>query len=261
MRSVIVLTRSIVGGLAAGALLLGVGGSAVAVGSTTATTATTVTPATSTETAASAATITAAPQPVVHRVDIDGDRRRDTVRLTRHRMNADWYTFRITVETARGQRAIRDAMVPRYDDGSLTPADVWGGVAHLDGARGAEIRIEQGGNVGDFPWPHVYTWRNGRIVPALAPGAPTGQTGWTVSEHFLAINGYTFSTVRGERRVVVHDLTGRFGKDDNLTYSGTHTTYRWRGDAWRRVSTVKTGRLSEVEAYDYAGWNGIVWGS
>ena len=84
--------------------------------------------------------------PVVTRVDVDGDLKRDTVRLTSTKVSQDRYTFRITVTTAKGKRAIRDVHVADYLDGTLTPADIWGGTAHLDGVRGAEIMVDRGGN-------------------------------------------------------------------------------------------------------------------
>lgn len=197
--------------------------------------------------------------PVVTRVDVDGDLKRDTVRLTRTKVSQDRYTFRITVTTAKGKRAIRDVHVADYVDGTLTPADIWGGTAHLDGVRGAEIMVDRGGNVGDFPWPHMYTWRNNRIVPAVAPRATVGDPAWTVADHFTLVAGYDFSTVRGARQVVATELKGRFVNSERLVYSGTRTTYRWAGGTWKPVRTTKTGTLSEDRARDLAGWTGFTW--
>ncbi|MDO5630092.1 MAG: hypothetical protein Q4G43_17400 [Mobilicoccus sp.] len=209
---------------------------------------------------AAPSTNTRPPAPVVTRADIDGDGRPDTIRVARRSVTDEQYVFRITVETAAGKRAIRDALVANYDDGSLAPADVWGGTAHLDGVRGAEMLMDLGGGVGDAPWPHLYTWRNGRIIPAPAPGATAANPAWDTMAHWGRMSGYTVSTVKGQRRITVHALTGRFDRTgETVTYRGTHTTYRWHRGTWQKISTTRSGTLNENKAYDYAGWNGITW--
>lgn len=218
------------------------------------------TPAGATTPAHAATTPAAQAPPVTQRVDVDGDLRRDTVRFVRRAVTDDEYTFRITVITASGRRAIRDVLVANYGEGTLTPADAWGGTAHLDGVRGAEIQVDRGGGVGDFPWPHVYTWRNNRLVPEAAPGATPGDPAWTVADHFTLVAGYSFATVRGQRQVTATRLQGTFDRTrERLTYRGTRTTYRWHGDTWKRIGTTTTGTLAESRAQDFAGWNGVAW--
>lgn len=199
---------------------------------------------------------------VTSRADVDGDGRRDTIRLDRRRVTADDYTFRLTVTTARGARAIRDVLVPNYGDGSLQPADVWNGTAAVDGAPGVEMSVERSGNVGDAPWPHLYTWRAGRIVPAPAPGATTGDPGWNIADHFVLVQGYDVHTVKGRRQVTATELTGSFGPDrERVTFHGTRVTYRWERGTWRRVGVRRLPSVSDAVAQSYAGWHGITWRS
>lgn len=196
------------------------------------------------------------PEPVVHRADVDGDGRPDTVTLTRRRVTTDWYTFRITVRTATGRSAVRDVHVADYVSGTLTPFDVWRGTATVDGVRGAEINVDRGGNVGDAAWPHLYTWRAGRLVPLRSPESTAG---WNVADHPASVAGYSFSTKRGRRYVTATQLRGRFAADGTVTYQGTRTTYRWRRGAWVTVSRARTGTLSEARGQALAGWQGLSW--
>ena len=89
------------------------------------------------------------------RADVDGDGRRDTLQLSRRRVTAEDYTFRLTVATAAGRRAVRDVLVPNYGDGSLQPADVWNGTAAVDGAPGVEVSIDRSGNIGATSFPRA----------------------------------------------------------------------------------------------------------
>ena len=200
------------------------------------------------------------PSRVTTRADVDGDGRRDTVELARRRVTPDEYTFRITVRTATGRRAVRDVLVPNYGDGSLTPEDVWDGTATVDGTPGVEIAVDRSGGVGDFPWPHLYTWRAGRLAPAAAPGASAGDLGWSVADHFTLVAGYDVRTVKGVRQLTATHLDGRFGADrERVTFRGTRVTYRWQHGAWVKSGTRRIGPLSEDAALRHAGWHGVTW--
>ncbi|GAB47125.1 hypothetical protein [Mobilicoccus pelagius] len=203
---------------------------------------------------------TPAPPRVTTRADVDGDGRRDAVELTRRRVTPDEYTFRIDVRTATGRRAVRDVLVPNYGDGSLTPEDVWDGTAAVDGAPGVEIAVDRSGGVGDFPWPHLYTWRTGRLVPVAAPGASAGDLGWMVADHFTLVAGYDVRTVKGVRQLTATHLDGRFGAGrERLTFRGTRLTYRWQHGAWVKSATRRVGPLWEDAALRHAGWHGVTW--
>lgn len=79
---------------------------------------------------------------------------------------------------------------------------------------------------------------------------------WTVAWPPFAAQGFTFSTTRGVRYVVRHDLAGsRSGR----AFSGTHTTYRWTGRTWATVATKKSGILTAKAAQRYSGFHGLVW--
>lgn len=215
---------------------------------------------TTTSTTAAASTTPTASTTLTSRADVDGDGRRDTIQLNRRRVTADDCTFRLTVTTARGARAIRDVVVPNYGDGTLQPEDVWNGTAAVDGAPGVELSVDRSGKVGDFPWPHLYTWRAGRLVPAPAPGVTSGNPGWSVADHFVLVQGYDVRTVKGSRQITATELKGSFGADrERVTFRGTRVTYRWQRGAWVKVGTQRTGALTDAAAQRFAGWQGVTW--
>ncbi len=210
--------------------------------------------------AAAAATVAPVPRAVVRRVDVDGDGRSDTVTLALARTTQYSYGFALTVRPARGRSVTLPVTVGRYRT-DLTPAMVWTGAAPLDGVAGADLMLDLGGAVGDFPWLHAYTWRSGRLVNLAAPGATRKDISWHIMGPPFAVSGYTVGgPLTGARTVTRHEL---FGKEyAAATYRGTHTTYRWVGGAagsWQRTGVKPSGVVSAAQAQRYGGWTGVTW--
>ncbi|WP_168583394.1 hypothetical protein [Gephyromycinifex aptenodytis] len=224
------------------------------------TTAGTARAAEATSTATTQPTTTSrASAPVTARVDIDGDKRRDTVRLTQLASTRSWHRFVLSVRTAAGRTDTMRIAVPNQT--SVKPSDLWWGTAHADGVRGAEILLDLSGNLGDAPYPHMYTWRRGRIASAPAPekAAPGQQSNyWAIIAQPFQYSGYTFSSRNGARTVTWNRTTPG-ATPEPRRYSGTSTTYRWTSAGWRKVSTKPLRGLSEDSAFRLADWHGITW--
>lgn len=200
------------------------------------------------------------PRAVVRRVDVDGDRRADTVTLALIRTTPDTYRFGLTVRPARGRSVTMPVTVGRYRT-DLTPAMVWTGAAPLDGVSGADLMLDLGGAVGDFAWLHAYTWRSGRLVNLAAPGATRRDVSWRIMGPPFAVSGYTVGgPLTGPRTATHHELTSdEYG---GSRYQGTHTTYRWVGGAagsWQRTSVQPSGVVTAAQAQRYGGWTGVTW--
>lgn len=198
--------------------------------------------------------------PVVHRnVDVDGDGRADVTRLERIKAGRNETTFRISTRTAKKRSFSTTFTVPNYGQNPVV-RDAYVGVAGIDGARGAEYVVDRSGGVGDFPSIYVYTVRNNRWVLAKAPEARNTRYPWQVANHPAKVAGYDFSTVKGQRRVVVTDLTNTDGTWDDPVYSGTRTTYRWNGArGWQKLSSAKLSKVSDAQAQKWSGLNGLIW--
>ena len=201
--------------------------------------------------------VPAALDPSGSRIDVDGDGRADRTSLTKVATTRDDYTFRLAVRTAAGRSVNLPVKVPNYRD-NVTAEEVWVGAAGVDGVRGGELILDLGGGVGDFPAEYVYTWRSGRLVTLRPPGARSGRTPWAIADHWLLVQGYTFSMRRGVRYVVAHDLKNT-SPGSTITYQGTHTTYRWARTSWVKVSSKPSGVLPESAHKKYASWHGLVW--
>lgn len=187
------------------------------------------------------------------RIDIDGDGRADSTTFRKVGFNRGLHRFLLETRTATGRRARMSVTLP--DEGTnLTTDYVWVGAAGVDGVRGGEVVLDLW-TVGDFPDVRVYTFRGGRFVNAPAPGSR--RSGWMVANHGMLVAGYTFSTVRGTRQVVAHELNGvQYGGP----YRGTHTTYRWGRAGWVRVATRPSGLVPDATAQrHYSGLFGLRW--
>lgn len=191
-----------------------------------------------------------APNSYTTRVDMDGDRRPDKVTLAITRKTADRTYYSINVVTAKGKKSSARLSVDVYS--TLAPAKMWAGSGAMDGAPGSEIRVLEGDG-GESFWLKVYTWRNGKL--ALQREPRRGLNGWAHEQgSFPNVSGYTFSTVRGVRQVVSHDLVK---DDDSGLFSGTDTTFQWVKGAWKRSSTTKVTSLPEAKARALSGWHGV----
>ena len=213
----------------------------------------TAAPATPARTTAPAATQAA--KTFTHRVDIDGDGRKDTVTLRLVSSRGDVNGYRLAVRTAKG----RSSSLPVYVTENMnnpTPRDLWVGATGIDGVRGNEVMLDLGGGVGDFAWIHTYTWRNGKLTPLAAPNSTRTSRSWTVTFPPFPVSGWTFS-MKGDTRYVVHHQLN--ASPSGRTYSGTNTTYRWTPKGWKKVSTAKSGVVSRKTADKMSDFRGLIW--
>ncbi len=192
------------------------------------------------------------------RVDVDGDGRNDVTTLRKVGVRGSDHIFRLTTRTATKRTFSTDIRVPRERD-DLKASEVWVGAAGVDGVRGAEVIVDRGGGVGDFPYSFVYTVRKGKWQLLLAPGAKSYRTNWSIANHPAYVSGYEFTMSRGIRRVIVTRLEQTSGSWDNPIYSGNRVTYRWVSGEWRHSSTVKVRNVKDKQAQEWSGWNGLIW--
>lgn len=187
----------------------------------------------------------------VRRVDVDGDGRRDTVTAALSRTGR----LTVTVKTARGKTASLDVNYDGYPDEKPSLKYMFLGTATLDGVRGADILIDPSSFTGDAWWWKAYTWRNGRLVQLKAPGSD--RRGYWGQAYFPeGADGYTFSTVKGVRTVLRHELRSDMARP--ARYSGTFTTYRWTAKGWHKVSARRVSGISSTTAqHTYYGFHGI----
>lgn len=210
-------------------------------------------------TAATAAP-TAPPRPtpsITSRADLDGDGRPDRITVTTVMRRDFSCRFAVTVRPARRRAATMPVAVPECND-SFGAGDLWVGRADVDGGRGEEFLLDLGGGVGDFMWPHTYAFRAGKFANLRAPGTSGRLLSWNlVGPSPFPISGYTFSTRKGVRHVVHHELRP---SSSGRTYTGTDTTYARVGDEWKRVSVAAATPLPRASAEKNAwGWHGIAW--
>lgn len=191
---------------------------------------------------------------VTHRVDIDGDGRKDTVTLRLVSSRGDLNGYRLAVRTAKGRSSSLPVYVDNMND--PTPRDLWVGATGIDGVRGNEVILDLGGGLGDFAWIHTYTWRNGKLTPLAAPNSTRTSRSWPVTFPPFPVSGWTFS-MKGDTRYVVHHQLN--ASPSGRTYSGTNTTYRWTPKGWKKVSTAKSGVVSRKTADKMSDFRGLIW--
>ncbi|HAM44933.1 MAG TPA: hypothetical protein DCM67_07950 [Propionibacteriaceae bacterium] len=152
------------------------------------------------------------------RADIDGDGRKDTVRL--YKLSAS--KWRVTVDTAKGKHASkRFTSTIARDWGLKSP---WVGPNRMDGRPGAELPFMiQGGDGVVF---RVLTWRKGRLInePRLAGAA------WYVGGPLPEFQSYRFYTSASVRYAEVAWLTPN--GSDYKTCSADVKRYAWKSSKW-----------------------------
>lgn len=152
------------------------------------------------------------------RVDIDGDGRKDTVRL--HKLSTS--RWRVTVTTAKGKHASKrfTSTIVR-DWGAKSP---WVGPNRMDGRRGAELPFMiQGGDGAVF---RVLTWRKGALVnePKLSGNS------WYVGGPLPEYQSYRFFTSAKVRYAEVAWLTP--SGSDYSTCAADVKRYAWKSSTW-----------------------------
>lgn len=161
------------------------------------------------------------------RTDLDGDGRRDIVRVYRVAKKTDYRTvYRVTVLTAKGRKATRTLTVQGSEEtGRITRPLVT--TAQLDGVRGRELVIQ----TMDFArgaWSEqdytLLTWRRGKLVKQSDPAVGWAR-GWTIgsngSEGFDTRSWFVFDVVDSVRSWLVCDEAVTYGPPTERSYSIT----------------------------------------
>ena len=206
--------------------------------------------------AAAAVTIGAAPAQAAARplattlvktvkLDIDGDRRADTFRLSR----LSTTKWKATVVTAKGRTASKTFTSTIVRDWGY--ASPWGGAARLDGVRGYEVKLLTVG--GDGVSEIMLTWRSGALKAEKAPASPW-RLGWYEGGPGGFGHGYAFFTSKkGVRYVDTYGLT----KTTSGKLKGTVIRSKWTSAGWTKVKTTKvnlTKAQFDVRLRDRAKW-------
>ena len=186
-----------------------------------------------------AATPTASFETRVVSVDVDGDRKLDTVTVEQSGPDK----FVVNVVTASGKDDVAQFTSTIDDDWGVEP---WYGAAKLDGRKGYElILLTRGADGVTF---RVLTWRSGALVFEKAPKPRAASKDWYVVSVEAARYAYRFSTSNGHRYVKRAELypSGKYWK-------GKIVKSVWRSGAWHKVST-KSVKLTKTQAKPYAKW-------
>lgn len=159
------------------------------------------------------------------RVDVDGDGRKDKVRL--YRITAS--TWRVTVTTAKGKRASKTFTSTIASDWGLSSP--WTNPIRMDGRAGTELPFMVAG--GDGVVFRVLTWRKGRLVNEPKLGGQSWYVGGPLPEY----QSYRFYTVKKVRYAEVAWLTP---SGNGTTCSADVNRYAWTSTKWtfRRHYTV-----------------------
>ena len=179
---------------------------------------------------------------VVAQADVDGDGRTDTVAVVRR--GADG--------AAHGSVVVRVRTATRIATAQRRLAywfgDPYRGRARLDGVPGVELVI--GSTTGAHTvFEQVLTWRQGRLVGLRAPD---GEATWVID----GAANYNAGWLRrsGERVGTLTQLTNERNQDQR-TFTGTATRWRWSGGRWVEQSTAVNRSLPERTAFGWAGWH------
>ena len=151
------------------------------------------------------------------RVDVDGDGRKDKVRL--YRVTAS--RWRVTVTTATGKRASKTFTSTIASDWGL--ASPWTNPIRMDGRAGVELPLMVAG--GDGVVFRVLTWRKGRLVNEPKLGGQSWYVGGPLPEY----QSYRFYTVKKVRYAEVAWLTP---SGNGTTCSADVNRYAWTSTAW-----------------------------
>lgn len=174
--------------------------------------------------------------------DVDGDGRRDTVRIYNVGTKDSHAIWKVKVTTARGKNSS-----VTYTSPGFAPDAPWYGWAKLDGTRGAELLLH--GYTDDFFTVTVLTWRAGKLRIERAPADP-GTTAhekhWSAASEVFR-SGYRFYKASGRHYVNVWQADC----PDSQTGTCTVKTKRsvWKKGAWRTVKTLPTTQVAAATIY------------
>lgn len=178
------------------------------------------------------------------KVDVDGDGRRDTVRI----YQVSSVSYRVSVTTARKKSASRNLTTD-----PATFVRMWAGSGTLDGSRGHELMVNVSGSEA-ATWYQVLTWRSGRLVEEPGPaGPPDGDgTGWGGLGMGTAGQGMHFFTKAGKRYVDV----GYWSCDGSVCQASVERSV-WRSHVWHKVKHFTRHNITEQQTRVYWGITGV----
>lgn len=194
------------------------------------------------------------------KADIDGDGRRDSVRVDRlHTSSKYRTTFKVTVKTAKGKTASRTLTVRGSAEyGRITRPLV--AAADVDGARGSEIVLRtvvlQDTFMGSRTRYAVLTWRNGKLVKEL-PATGAWLVGGYVGEAFANGTSLVFDTVDGVKYALTctasevdrHDAGGKPYRE----YWHQLVSSAWRDGKWQSPITSAATSVADPRCEPHSG--------
>ncbi len=206
-----------------------------------------------------------AAQAKTHRVqtvkaDVDGDGRRDSVRVDRIRNSSQYRTtYTVTVNTAKGKKVSRTlTMQGSVESGRITKPLI--ATLNIDGAKGTEIVLRtvlmQNVAMGNQSSYVILTWRKGKLVkekPAkgtwLARGFTGEGSGYGSSLVFDQVRGVKYSLTCSESDAEHYDQDGKLYRE----YSYRLDSSAWRNGKWQpavtgAVTSVPDGRCEPHRA-------------
>lgn len=178
----------------------------------------------------------------IMRVDVDGDRRKDTVTVTQYR--GEGYRVRVTTRKKRSSSAV----VATESPGAPLYA-----AAKLDGAKGSELIVTTYDELATGAV--VLTWRKNRLVrekaPAMVAVDVTADTGWHWGAGDDSVSGYRFFTRKSRRYV------DAFSFEPSSPIIRTRSL--WRSGAWRKVGVaqIETDASPDDVARKYGDLKGV----
>ena len=174
------------------------------------------------------------------KVDVDGDGRKDTVKIT----NPKSERYRVSVTTAKGRKASITLTSTIENDWGQEP--YWG-AAKIDQVKGYELLLATGG--GDGYTTAVLTWRKNKLVRQAAPKDRSSKYAWSALSYLdWGRGGYRFYTKKGKRYVEQYLLL-RMGTP---RWEGRIVTSRWTSSGWSKTK-AKNVKLTGKQLAKYPG--------
>lgn len=208
-------------------------------------TGTLLAPATATAAPATPEFAPTAAKPVKVKVDVDGDGRKDTVKVTRLSTNR----YKVAVTTAKGRKkSIKITSTIETDWGM----DPYWGAAKLDKVKGHELLLATG--AGDGYTTTVLTWRKGKLVKEAAPKARSAKYAWYSLGTDWGRHGYRFYSKNGKRYVEQFSLF----KQGTPRWEGTLVTSKWTAKGWKKIKTKQVSlTTTKAKKYTTGGFIGV----
>ena len=174
------------------------------------------------------------------KIDVDGDGRKDTVKITKVKK----HLYKVAVTTAKKRKASLLLTSTIATDWQIEP--YWG-AAKLDKVKGYELLLATGGSDGYTT--AVLTWRKNKLVRQAAPLDRSSTYAWySLAIPDWGLCGYRFYSKAGKRYVEQYQLF----KMGTPRWEGRLTTSVWKSTGWTKVKATKV-KLTDKQAKKYTG--------